>query len=81
MSLLNDETQSQWLNQLNSLNTIENTIDYFFTQRKVTEFEELLDEKTLERKTKKIIAIHNFLAINFPINYFKHFQLLEMEEA
>jgi hypothetical protein len=79
MSLLKDEQHSDWLNQLNNLNTIENTIDYFFTQRKVTEFEEILDEKTLERRTKKIIAIHNFLAINFPINYFKHYQLLEID--
>lgn len=79
MSLLKDEPQSDWLNQLNNLNTIENTIDYFFTQRKVTEFEEILDEKTLERKTKKNVAIHNFLAINFPINYFKHYQLLEID--
>ncbi len=79
MSLLKDEPQSDWLNQLNNLNTIENTIDYFFTQRKVTEFEEILDEKTLERKTKKNVAIHNFLAINFPINYFKHYHLLEID--
>ena len=42
--------QSEWLNQINNINSIENNIDYFFTQRKVTEIEEIIDEKTLEIK-------------------------------
>ena len=47
--------QSEWLNQINNINSIENNIDYFFTQRKVTEIEEIIDEKTLERKKNKLI--------------------------
>lgn len=47
-------------------------IDYFFTQRRVQEFEEYLEPKTLDRKKKKINVIHNFLAINFPNNQFKN---------
>ena len=31
----------------------EKTIDYFFTQRKVVEFDEYIDEKTLDRKKKR----------------------------
>ena len=63
--------ESAWLNQLNNEHNIENDIDHFFTQRKVVEYEEILDEKTLERKKKKNICIYNFLAINFPTIQFK----------
>ena len=62
---------SEWLNQLNNENNVENTIDHFFTQRKVTEYEEIIDEKTLERKKKKNTCIYNFLAIKFPTYQFK----------
>jgi hypothetical protein len=66
-------SSSEWLNQLNNENTIENTIDYFFTQRKVTEYEESIDEKTLERKKKKKNCIYNFLALNIPsTQQYKH---------
>ena len=68
--------QSEWLNQINNNNSIENNIDYFFTQRKVNEIEEVLDEKTLERKKNKVCHIYNFLAINLPINSFKTYQNL-----
>ena len=57
---------SKWLNQLNNENNVDNTIDHFFTQRKVTEYEEIIDEKTLERKKKKHTCIYNFIAINIP---------------
>ena len=57
---------SEWLNQINNENSVENTLEYFFTQRKVTEYEEKIDEKTLERKKKKKNCIYNFLAINIP---------------
>ncbi len=67
--------QSEWLNQIN-INSIENNIDYFFTQRKVTEVEDILDEKTLERKKKKVCHVYNFLAINLPTNSFKTYQNL-----
>ena len=43
-----------------------NNLDYFFTQRKVTETTEYVDKKTMERKEKKETIVHNFLAINFP---------------
>jgi hypothetical protein len=40
-------------------------IDYFFTQRNMTEDHEYLD-KNMNRKSKKIKVIHNFLALNIP---------------
>jgi hypothetical protein len=40
-------------------------IDYFFTQRTLTEEQEFID-KNMNRKMKKIKATHNFLALNIP---------------
>lgn len=40
-------------------------IDYFFTQRSLTEEQEYLD-KNMSRKTKKIKVTYNFLALNIP---------------
>jgi hypothetical protein len=40
-------------------------IDYFFTQRSLTEEQEYID-KHLVRKTKKIKVTNNFLALNIP---------------
>jgi hypothetical protein len=40
-------------------------IDYFFTQRSMTEEQEFLD-KNMNRKMKKIKVTHNFLALNIP---------------
>ena len=40
-------------------------IDYFFTQRSLTEEHEYID-KHLVRKTKKIKVTNNFLALNIP---------------
>ena len=37
-----------WMSEIDN-NT---AIDYFFTQRKVIEYEEYIDEKTIERKKK-----------------------------
>ena len=79
MSLLNFEQNSNWLSQETNLNSIENNIDYFFTQRKVNELEEYIDEKTLERKKKKTCSIYNFLAINFPVNNFKNHISLKID--
>jgi hypothetical protein len=62
---------SDWLNQIND-NMVENTIDHFFTQRRVTEVEEVIDSSTLERKKKKVQSNYNFLAINFPSTLFKN---------
>jgi hypothetical protein len=70
MALFKSETQSEWLNQINS--SVDNNIDYFFTQRKVSEHIDTLDEKTLERKTQKVCNVYNFLAINFPTHLFKN---------
>ena len=55
--------KSSWMKQID----YDNNIDYFFTQRKVIETTEYVDEQTLERKQKKENIIHNFLAINLPI--------------
>lgn len=40
-------------------------IDYFFTQRTMTEEHEYID-KHMTRKNKKVKVTHNFLAINIP---------------
>lgn len=79
MSLLNYEPSSEWLNQSNNFNNTENIIDYFFTQRKVNDMEEYIDDKTLERKKKTICHTFNFLAINFPIAYFKNYTSLNID--
>ena len=54
---------SNWLKKID----YDNNIDYFFTQRKIVESIEYVDESTLERKTKKESVMHNFLAINLPL--------------
>jgi hypothetical protein len=41
------------------------TIDYFFTQRSLTEEQEFIDH-TMTRQIKKIKVVHNFLALNIP---------------
>lgn len=41
------------------------TIDYFFSQRTLTEEQEYID-KNMNRKIKKIKVVHNFLALNIP---------------
>ena len=63
--------QSNWLNEINS-SPIDSNIDYFFTQRKVSEYVDTLDEKTLDRKTQEVKIVSNFLAINLPTHLFKH---------
>jgi hypothetical protein len=80
MALFKSDNQSDWLNQLNS-NIVDNNIDYFFTQRKVNEFVDVLDEKTLDRKTQKVCSVFNFLAINLPTHLFKnsHNLLIDVE--
>lgn len=40
-------------------------IDYFFTQRALTEEQEYID-KHMNRKVKKVKVTHNFLALNIP---------------
>jgi hypothetical protein len=40
-------------------------IDFFFTQRELTEDHEFID-KNMNRKTRKVKVKHNFLALNIP---------------
>lgn len=53
-------------NILKTQNNIFQHMDYFFTQRNLTEEQEYLDKKSMKRKTKKIKSNHNFLALNIP---------------
>jgi len=46
--------------------TFDSTLDYFFTQRKVQEYIEILT-KNMERKKQKKTTNYNFLALNLPI--------------
>ena len=80
MALFKSENQSDWLTQITS-SSVDNNIDYFFTQRKVNEYNDVLDEKTLERKTQKVCNVFNFLAINLPTHLFKnsHNLLIDVE--
>ncbi len=80
MALFKNDNTSDWLNQI-STSSIDNNIDYFFTQRKVNEFVDIIDEKTLDRKTQKVCNIYNFLAINLPTHLFKnsHNLLIDIE--
>ena len=57
-------------NNILKLNNHTDDIDYFFTQRKVTEYEEIID-KNMNRKKKKKDITHNFIAINSP-NFYKN---------
>ena len=47
-------------------NFINNKVDYFFTQRKIVEYEDQIDKNMNRTKYKKNIT-YNFLAINLPI--------------
>jgi len=63
MSSIKPFNKSSWMTKINN----ETSIDFFFTQRKVVETSEYIDDKTLERKEKKETITHNFLAINLPL--------------
>jgi len=62
-------------NNILKLNNHTDDIDYFFTQRKVTEYEEIID-KNMNRKKKKKDITHNFIAINIP-----HYLYLESDKV
>ena len=70
-----NNTTSTWLND----KKVDNVIDYFFTQRKITEYEEIIEPKTLERKKQKWNRTYNFLAINFPLIPYKNLQNLSID--
>jgi hypothetical protein len=53
-----------------------NKLDHFFTQRKVTEYNEHIDKNMKRNETKKVIN-YNFLAINLPI--FKNDKNIKLE--
>lgn len=65
---------SDWLSNI----THDNSIDYFFTQRKIVEYDEKMDENLNRKKLKKNVII-NFLAITFPNNQFKNKSNIEIE--
>ena len=44
----------------------QNSIDHFFTQRKITKHVEYVDTKDIKRKKKKVDVKLNFIAINIP---------------
>lgn len=46
----------------------DNQMDYFFTQRKIIEYEDYIDDKDMTRKKKKKSTNYNFLAINLPFH-------------
>ena len=54
--------------KMNSIFKVDNqdSIDYFFTQRKISEFEEYVDTKDMVRKKKKKDISFNFIAITIP---------------
>lgn len=51
--------------KLSNQNKTFGNIEYFFTQRRVIEEQEYLD-KSLNRKSKQINVVYNYLAINIP---------------
>lgn len=53
-------------------------IDHFFTQRKVSEYEEYLD-KNMNRKKRKKDIIYNFIAINVPYYQYINNETLEIK--
>lgn len=68
------DPSSSWLSDV----THDNSIDYFFTQRKVIEYEEKLDENLNRKKIKKNVTI-NFLALTFPNNQFQNKSQLKIK--
>lgn len=68
------DPNSTWMSEC----THDNSIDYFFTQRKVIEYNEKVDENLNRKKVKKNVTI-NFLALTFPNNQFKNKSNLKIE--
>jgi hypothetical protein len=60
-----DEAFNAKFDSVMKLNNHNDNIDYFFTQRKVTEYEDVID-KNMNRKKKKKEITYNFIAINVP---------------
>ncbi len=68
------DPSSSWLSDV----THDTSIDYFFTQRKIIEYEEKLDENLNRKKIKKNVTI-NFLALTFPNNQFQNKSQLKIK--
>jgi hypothetical protein len=66
MANLDEAFNAKFDSNILKLNNHNDDIDYFFTQRKVTEFEDFVDQKNMERKKKKKELTYNFIAINVP---------------
>tara|TARA_B100000161_G_C33514951_1_gene398249 strand:- start:208 stop:660 length:453 start_codon:yes stop_codon:yes gene_type:complete len=60
-----DEAFNSKFDNVIKVNNSNDNIDYFFTQRKVTEYEEFID-KNMNRKKKKKDSTYNFIAVNVP---------------
>ena len=58
------------------LNNHNDVIDHFFTQRRVTEHEDIID-KHMNRKKKKKDTTYNFIAITIP--YYEYIESSEVE--
>ena len=57
----------------------QNSIDHFFTQRKIIDTEEYID-KNMNRKKRKVTTNYNFLALNFPNSILKkNAELIKIE--
>ena len=68
-----DEAFNAKFENVIKVNNHNDNIDYFFTQRKVTEYEDIID-KNMNRKKKKKESTYNFIAINIP-----HYSYLDSE--
>ena len=73
MANINEAFNSNFENII-KINNHNDSIDHFFTQRKVTEFEEVID-KNMNRKEEKKEVMYNFIAISIP-----YFQRIENDE-
>ena len=65
MANIEEAFNAKFENTITKLNNHNDVIDHFFTQRKVTEYEDVID-KNMNRKKKKKEYTYNFIAINIP---------------
>ncbi len=63
----------------NNMKINNDVIDYFFTQRKVTEYEEYIDKESMERKKRKKEETYNFIAVNIPNNFHNNYDDINVE--
>ena len=74
MSNIEEAFNCNFVNGIN-LSNHGDIIDHFFTQRKVTEYEEFID-KNMNRKKKKKEFTYNFIAITVP-----YYKLIDSNEV